>query len=278
MKKVVIAYVPVLHRGYIEFFDKHQDAETLYIFGKEIISEFDYLRRKDPRTIDPELMRFLINSLGIFREVKILDDKEISFLKKESQIYLVFADEVESRELAQKYFAGQRINFDQVFLRLDRSRVEKQEEGSSSFITSDGMHRVLMGEALKASQHSPDWYRQVGAILISNRNKFVAFNRHVPNEQNPYFLGDPRGFFNRGFGIEVTTALHAELAVIGRAAREGVSTRGGKLYVTTFPCPFCANAIAETGISELFYLSGYSVLDGTKNLVQAGIKIFRVLV
>lgn len=277
MKKILIAYVPVLHRGYIEFFQRHKDADALYVFGTETISEFDHLKRKDPRAVDPLLMKLLVTSLGVFKEVKILDGQEISLLKGDLNTTFVFANESESRDLANKYFVGYKILFDDVFLRLDRSRVEKQEEGSPFTTTNDEMHRLIMGEAIEVSKFSPDWYRQVGAILIAGKNKIVAYNAHVPTEQNPYFLGDPRGFFNRGVGIELTTALHSELAVIGRAAREGTSTRGGKLYVTTFPCPFCANAISKTGISELYYHSGYSVLDGAGTLLKAGIKIFRVV-
>lgn len=57
--------------------------------------------------------------------------------------------------------------------------------------------------------------------------------------------------------IEFGRTIHAELAAITTAARNGVSTRGATLYVTTFPCHECARNIVATGIERIVYVEPY---------------------
>ena len=57
--------------------------------------------------------------------------------------------------------------------------------------------------------------------------------------------------------IEFGRIIHAEMSAICDAARNGVSTRGATMYVTTFPCYICAKHIVASGISRLLYLEPY---------------------
>jgi len=50
-KNAVIAFVPVLHKGYLEFFRKSEG--DIWIFSSELINENVHLTR-DVRTIDPK--------------------------------------------------------------------------------------------------------------------------------------------------------------------------------------------------------------------------------
>lgn len=274
--KILVGYVPVMHQGYINFFQKHRDAEALYIFGLEIIQYFDHLVRKEIRAIDPEVMCSVIRSLDIFPKVEILDVASIASITNDYP-QIVFADESEAREVADRLFKGCDIIFDSVFLRWDRDNLTKVMPIESFMVSADEMHQLFMNEAEQVSKQSSDWWRRVGAVLVSGNEKVVAYNRHIPSEQTPYVLGDPRNLLKKGIGVEITSALHAEAGIVASALRNGISTKGARLYVTTFPCPYCANMLAQTGISELYFNSGYSVLDGAKILENAGIKIFRVL-
>jgi len=56
---------------------------------------------------------------------------------------------------------------------------------------------------------------------------------------------------------EFGRAVHAEAEAILSAARMGVSTRGGRLYCTTFPCHVCAKHIVAAGIEEVVYIEPY---------------------
>ena len=75
---------------------------------------------------------------------------------------------------------------------------------------------------------------------------------------------------------DLSTALHAEAAIIAAAARRGVSLAGADLYVTTFPCPACARLIAEAGLRRCFFAGPYSVLDGEGVLRAAGVEVIWV--
>jgi deoxycytidylate deaminase len=57
--------------------------------------------------------------------------------------------------------------------------------------------------------------------------------------------------------LEFSRAVHAEMEAIISAARKGVTTVGAKLFVTTFPCHYCARAIVAAGIDEVQYVEPY---------------------
>jgi dCMP deaminase len=104
----------------------------------------------------------------------------------------------------------------------------------------------------------------------------AAWNRHHPSEYAPYFGGDPRDAFERGVRADLSTALHAEAAIVAQAAREGTPLAGADLYTTTFPCPACARLIAEAGFRRCYFAGQYSVLDGEQVLRAAGVELYWV--
>lgn len=57
--------------------------------------------------------------------------------------------------------------------------------------------------------------------------------------------------------IEFSRAVHAEMAAILSATRQGMSTSGTRLFVTTFPCHYCARHIVAAGIDEVQYVEPY---------------------
>lgn len=57
--------------------------------------------------------------------------------------------------------------------------------------------------------------------------------------------------------IEFSRAVHAEMDAILSAGRSGHSTVGGRLFVTTFPCHYCARHIVSSGIYEVQYIEPY---------------------
>ncbi len=57
--------------------------------------------------------------------------------------------------------------------------------------------------------------------------------------------------------IEFSRSVHAEMDALISAARKGVSTVGGKLFVTTFPCHNCARHIVASGIDEVQFIEPY---------------------
>ncbi|MBB4002361.1 anti-phage dCTP deaminase [Aurantimonas endophytica] len=58
--------------------------------------------------------------------------------------------------------------------------------------------------------------------------------------------------------LEFSRAVHAEMDAILSAARLGVSPRGKRLYVTTFPCHYCARHIVSAGVDEVHFIEPYA--------------------
>ena len=57
--------------------------------------------------------------------------------------------------------------------------------------------------------------------------------------------------------VEFSRAIHAEMDALLTAARQGVSPRGTKLFVTTFPCHYCARHVVSAGIDEVQFIEPY---------------------
>lgn len=58
--------------------------------------------------------------------------------------------------------------------------------------------------------------------------------------------------------IEFSRAVHAEMAAIVAAARDGLGqVRGATLFTTTFPCHNCARHIVAAGIRKVIYIEPY---------------------
>lgn len=57
--------------------------------------------------------------------------------------------------------------------------------------------------------------------------------------------------------IEFSRAVHAEMDAVFSAARKGVSTIGTRLFVTTFPCHYCARGLVAAGVDEVQYIEPY---------------------
>ncbi len=57
--------------------------------------------------------------------------------------------------------------------------------------------------------------------------------------------------------IEFGRDIHAEMSAITDAARNGIPTKGGTLYCTTFPCHLCAKHIVAAGIKRVVSIEPY---------------------
>jgi dCMP deaminase len=275
---VALAYVPVLHEGYRRFFKKLRDAgvEELYIIGSELAGVSDYLR-KEIRALDPELMVKAVRSLGIFSMVSVATEG-VLIRWNANGTSVVMPDEDICRSLAEKLIPNCRTEFEAVFLRWDRTNtVAEHLAQPHRTITVTELDREFLGRALEESRQASGWWRQVGAVLVRDREMLiVAHNRHVPSPHMPYTNGDPRNAFKKGVNIELGTELHAEKGVICKAAREGIRTEGTYLYASTFPCPPCAKAIAYSGIARCYFSEGYAMLDGESILKSQGVEVIHV--
>lgn len=270
----LVAYVPVPHSGYLKLFRAHAKS-ALYILGNEFINDFQPLVRNLP-AVKPEEARDMIRALNILGAVRVLAKTDLPIIRA---FRIVMPDEDVSHAFAEKYLAGAAIMFDDCWrLRWDwgATTASRRPEGER-VVSIDALDREFMREAFREASRSPDWWRQIGALLVKDGHVVLtAFNRHVPNEQSAYCYGDPRSNFEPGQRIELSSALHAEAGIVAAAVRNGSSMVGCDLYVTTFPCPPCAYLVAHTGIRRLYYADGYSLVAGADTLQANGVEIIRV--
>lgn len=273
-KKIVVAYVPVLHRGYIDFFTKHSDS-YICIFSEGLIKEFPYLR-KDIRALLPSETRFALQGLHI-GPVYFADRTTLEIFQK-TRRKIIMPNEDICHQLAENKLQGCEIEFDDVFLRWDSKSVLKENEVNYDRIISFGtLLFEMMWRAASESKKATNFWRQVGAVIARDEKVLlVAHNQQVPSPHTPYYEGDARMFFKKSIHIELTTDEHAESCIIAEAAKNGVALAGTDLYITTFPCPPCAKLVARTGIRRCYYTSGYSMLDGERVLKNAGVELISV--
>ena len=290
--KQVLLYLPVIHAGYEAFLRRHADAAEILLLGPGFIARYPSLA-KDIRALTPDRAAGYLRlapgppsaasapgaAAGAKRpRVRVVEPHGLAAAVTGD--LLVLPDEEVMRDIADRYRlgAGRSLVFDQTFLRWDRdwaaARAPVNFDGE---ITAAGLPRELLGRALDLAGRSSDWWRQVGAVAARDGQVLgCAWNHHHPTEYAPYLNGDPRDAFERGVRADLSTAIHAEAALIAAAARDGTSLAGADLYTTTFPCPACARLIAEAGFVRCFFAGQYSVLDGEQTLRARGISLIWV--
>lgn len=101
-------------------------------------------------------------------------------------------------------------------------------------------------------------------------NKYCSSNKHqdiiinelistIPELKKVQFTKLKEQLKKTGIGrlLEFSRAVHAEMDALLSAARKGTSPVGGRLFVTTFPCHYCARHIVSSGIDEVQYIEPY---------------------
>jgi dCMP deaminase len=278
VREVVLAYVPVLHEGYRRFFERHARGRRLFLIGPELHADYRPLA-KDVRALGAQDAARAIAGWQIAASVAVLDAAGAAALAAEDPpVSLILPAEDVSHLVVERFFPRAAVRYDPVFLRWDKTKtVQLLDPRPERIATEDEALAALAGAAEDAAARSVDWWRQVGAALrFADGAVATATNVHHPHELAPYAAGDPRSNFTQGVELELSTATHAEAALIAQAAREGRATAGGELYVTDFPCPPCAKLIAGAGIARLYYRRGYAVLDGRDVLEAAGVEIVAI--
>jgi dCMP deaminase len=259
----------VLHAGYVALLSRHQDASVL-VLGSSFAEEFPVLR-KEIRALAPADAARLVG--GTIVETH---DLGTAVVGEE----LVVPDEELMRDLVARHglSTGRTITWERTFLRWDRSwSLAGRPAGYDGVVAMDDLSRTLLHKATEEAAHSSDWWRQVGAVAARDGQVLaVAHNEHRPTEYSPYVDGDPRNDFSRGVHSELSTAIHAEAAIVARAARTGLVLDGADLYVSTFPCPTCARLVADAGFRRVFFAGPYAVLDGDAVLRAAGVELLWV--
>lgn len=78
--------------------------------------------------------------------------------------------------------------------------------------------------------------------------------------------------------LEFSRAVHAEMDALLSAGREGITTVGCRLFVTTYPCHYCARHIVSAGIDEVQFIEPYPksrALDLHADSIQVSVQGWR---
>jgi dCMP deaminase len=270
--RAIVAYVPALHAGYVAFFERHKDT-PIFVLGKSFIDAYPRLNR-DLRALKPQESAQALCALGFTATVLEIADVE----KTPSFSSIILPDEDVSRDFAEKYLQGREAVFESVFLRWDGKMPDRQKEVSPDRVTStEELDREFMKEAVTEGQRSPDWWRQIGGVLVKDgKALFKAHTQHFPSDHALDIFGTPRSNYDAGERPDVYIAMHGEAGLIAEAAKAGVATSGAFIYTSTFPCINCAFLIARSGIAKVYYKEGYSNLDSEGVLKSAGVEIIFV--
>lgn len=142
------------------------------------------------------------------------------------------------------------------------------------YITWD---EYFMGVAMLSAMRSKDPGTQVGACIVSPKNRILSMG----------YNGFPNGCSDNEFPWSREDELmenkylystHGELNAI--LNYRGGSLEGAKLYVTLFPCNECAKAVIQSGITTIVYDSDKyadtpSVIASKRMLDAAGVRYYK---
>ncbi len=277
MSTVLVLYMPVIHETYLELIDSQRWDEIFIIENSLAIELVDSLR-KDLRALNAETVKSILVRRDGARPAFVVSGATAIF---DQSTQFVLPDEDVSHAFAKRFLHGREVEFRNVFLRYDRKRTtEPFEPNPDEVITTDQFARDMIARCDELATKSPDWWRQIGGLIVKEGKiieELQMFNEAKPFGMVPYELGDPRSNFKKGLHPDLTLVLHVEQGLVSEAARLGIALEGADLYVSTFPCPWCATAVAYSGIGRVYYRDGYAMLDGEEILKSNGVELIRVV-
>lgn len=120
--------------------------------------------------------------------------------------------------------------------------------------------------------------RQVGAVIVRDNAQISSgYNGPARGITHCEDLGGCRRRqmpdYKSGAYLELCPASHAEQNAIALAAKNGVSTDGSTIYVTTFPCKDCMNSIINSGIKRIVFDGDYNAPLSKDIAIEAGIEV-----
>lgn len=282
---LIIAEMPVVHKGYIRVFNKIKaDYPKAHFY-------MGFLDNRIVRTLtklEPDIRKILYRDVkkivGAFlplTKLFILNKSNLNRVKKDFNKIIILKGE-KSEDFAKKYLVGKKEgklarSYDIRLVWQDK-RVAELKGGKSDIPMKEReKHRKIMRQVFEEIDSSKCWWRQTGAALVKN-NKIIltGFNEMMPTDDECYKIGCVRDNIAPGKSSEICSAIHAEASVIVQAASLGISLKGLVLYATHFPCPACAKLIALSGIKKVIYSRGHAVFDGARVMRNRGVKLIKI--
>lgn len=78
-------------------------------------------------------------------------------------------------------------------------------------------------------------------------------------------------------GVTISGVIHAEKNALAKLSRPGTdSPLNSAVFVTTAPCPACAEDLILWGVSSVYFTEMYRGVDGVEELIKNGISVYHV--
>ena len=112
--------------------------------------------------------------------------------------------------------------------------------------------------------------KQVGAVIVRD-GRCVSWGYNGAPPGAPHCDENDHGWAGMAepYGIGCRNATHAEANALAFAAKQGISTDDGTLYVTVAPCDNCSRLLIAAGISNVYYHEEYRDRTGLEVLERA---------
>ncbi|MGI5949503.1 deoxycytidylate deaminase [Peptoniphilus sp.] len=104
----------------------------------------------------------------------------------------------------------------------------------------------------------------VGCVLVNDDNRIVSTGYNGSVSGNPHCI-DVGHTMRDGHCI---ATIHAEMNALLYCAKEGISVKGCRAYVTHFPCLNCTKALIQAGITGIFYKEAYRIDEYALELIE----------
>ena len=120
--------------------------------------------------------------------------------------------------------------------------------------------RYFMNIAYKAAERSNCIRRQIGAVIVRDKNIIsTGYNGTPIGVKNCFEGGCSRcaSDIPSGHGVDTCLCAHAEQNAFAFAARHGARTEGAVIYSTTRPCFWCLKESIQAGMVKIYYVEPY---------------------
>lgn len=141
------------------------------------------------------------------------------------------------------------------------------------------MDEYYMKQAHTQKEKSTCIRDKVGSVIVKNGAIIgVGYNNVTGGVEDCVKIGCIRDKMHipHGQRREVCRAICAEQLALTEAARNGISTDGATIYVTTFPCFICSKLLVSAGIREIVYDNDYPDKLSKQFLKEAGINVRKI--
>ncbi|GFN35252.1 deoxycytidylate deaminase [Tepidimicrobium xylanilyticum] len=98
---------------------------------------------------------------------------------------------------------------------------------------------------------------EVGCLIVNDDNRIVSTGYNGSISGNPH-CNDVGHTMRDGHCI---ATIHAEMNALIYCAKEGISVKDCRVYVTHFPCLNCTKALIQAGIKKIYYKHSYRMDD-----------------